>query len=103
MFSYMTTHKITPMSWSPLGSVFREDSPKTINIKSKLNALGEKYNATQDQLLLAWLLKHPSGIHPVIGTTNRKRISNAVAALHIDMNVQDWFGLLEASMGKEVD
>lgn len=100
---YMTTHKITPMSWSPLGSVFREDTPSNGRIRSKLKKLGKKYNATEDQLLLAWLLKHPSGIHPVIGTTNTERITNAVKAVGIDVELQDWFGLLEASKGSEVD
>lgn len=100
---YMTTHKITPMSWSPLGSVFKGDTPSNRKIKSELKKLSEKYNATEDQLLLAWLLKHPSGIYPVIGTTNKKRITNAVEAVDIDMDLQDWFGLLETSMGKEVD
>lgn len=99
---YMMTHGIIPMSWSPLGSVFREDTPQNQRIKKKLKALNEKYNATDDQLLLAWLLKHPSGIHPVIGTTNKERITNAVKASEINLELKDWFELLEASVGEEV-
>jgi len=93
---------IIPMSWSPLGTYFKEETPQNLRIKKKIEELSEKYNATDDQLLLAWLLKHPSGIHPVIGTTNTSRITNAVKALDIDLALQDWFELLEVSMGRRV-
>lgn len=99
---YIMAHQITPMSWSPLGSVFREDTPQNIRIKNKLKELGAKYDATDDQLLLAWLLKHPANIHPVIGTTSKDRITNAVQAVAINLERKDWFELLEASTGEEV-
>lgn len=99
---YMMTNGITPMSWSPLGNVFREDTPQNIRIKNKLKELSKKYDATDDQLLLAWLLKHPSKIHPVIGTTNKSRISNAMKSVEINLELKDWFELLEASVGEEV-
>lgn len=96
------TNGIIPMSWSPLGTFFKEETPQNSRIKTKLNELSEKYNATEDQLLLAWLLKHPSGIHPVIGTTQNSRITDAVKAQDINLDLQDWFELLEASMGNRV-
>lgn len=99
---YIITKGITPMSWSPLGSVFREETPQSDRIKKALEPLCEKYNATQDQLLLAWLLKHPAGIHPVIGTTTASRITNAVLAEKIALSLKDWFTILEASVGEEV-
>jgi len=52
--------------------------------------------------LLAWLLKHPSNIHPVIGTTNRDRIVNAQKAIQIKLELEDWFLLLKASQGHAV-
>lgn len=99
---HMQIHKITPMSWSPLGGVFREDTEQTRRIKKVLTSLTEKYSATEDQLLLAWILKHPSGVHPVIGTTSEGRIANAVKATTIELELQDWFELLVASQGHKV-
>ena len=93
---------ITPMCWSPLGNVFREETDANSRIKEVLEKLVEKYNVTEDQLLLAWILKHPSGIHPVIGTTNKERIGNAVKALEIELELEDWFTLLVASQGHKV-
>lgn len=93
---------IQTMCWSPLGSVFRNDTAQTIRIKEVLKTLTAKYAVTEDVLLLAWILKHPSKISPVIGTTNKERILNANKALEINLDLEDWFLLLEASQGKEM-
>jgi len=102
VLDYMLLNKITPMAWSPLGLVFKDDSEQTRRIHKQLGALLEKYNSTVDQLLLAWILKHPSGIHPVIGTTNKKRIQNAIKALDIELPIEDWFEILVACQGHKV-
>ncbi|MCD2258481.1 aldo/keto reductase [Psychroserpens sp. XSD401] len=99
---HMMTNQITSMAWSPLGSVFREDNEQTRRIHRQLGELLEKYDATEDQLLLAWILKHPSRIHPVIGTTNAKRISNAIKAVDINLELEDWFKILVACQGHKV-
>ncbi|MEH6511640.1 aldo/keto reductase [Maribacter arcticus] len=90
------------MSWSPLGNYFREESQANKRIKNVLSDLTKKYNATEDQLLLAWILKHPSKIHPVVGTATPKRLKLAMDAVNIEMELQDWFALLEANEGNEV-
>ena len=100
--SYMKTNSITAMSWSPFGSVFREDNEQSRRIHKQLGALTDKYNATEDQLLLAWILKHPLNIHPLIGTTNLKRMTNAVKATNLNLDLEDWFLTLEASQGHKV-
>lgn len=99
---YMTTCGIKPMAWSPLGSVFREDNEQTRRIHKQLGELMDKYNATEDQLLLAWIMKHPAGIHPVVGTTNKKRLTQAVEASKIELELEDWFLILVASQGHKV-
>lgn len=99
---YMITHSIAPMSWSPLGSVFREDTAQTQRIHKQLELLTDKYNATKDQLLLAWILRHPSGIYPVVGTTNTERLEKAIEASKIELELEDWFLLLVASQGHKV-
>lgn len=94
--------EMIPMAWSPLGYVFKEDSEQTRRIHKQLGEFIDKYQATEDQLLLAWIFKHPAGIHPVIGTTNKDRITNAVKATKIKLDLEDWFLILAASQGYEV-
>lgn len=91
-----------PMSWSPLGNVFKHPTEQTIRIINQLGQFMDKYNATEDQLLLAWTMKHPSNIHPVIGTTSKQRIVDAVKAVDISLTLEDWFLMLAASQGHEV-
>lgn len=99
---HMYTHGITPMCWSPLGVVFKEKNDQTYRIHNVLGTLSEKYNVAKDQLLLAWILKHPSQIYPVIGTTSKERIRAAANAIAIDLSEIDWFQLLVASQGHKV-
>jgi predicted oxidoreductase len=102
MLDFMASTGIKPMAWSPLGSVFKEDNEQTRRIHKQLGALMDKYNATEDQLLLAWILKHPAGIHPVVGTTNKDRLKNAIEAVNIKLELEDWFLILTASQGCKV-
>ncbi len=99
---HMMLNGIKPMAWSPLGVVFKERGEQINRINQVLFNLMVKYEATADQLLLAWLLKHPAGIHPVIGTTSTERIINSVNALNITLETEDWFMLLVASQGHKV-
>ncbi len=99
---HMQLNNIQPMSWSPLGTVFKEDNEKTRRIHKQLGALLQKYNATEDQLLLAWILKHPANILPVVGTTNTKRLTDAMVATTINLELEDWFLILVACQGHKV-
>lgn len=96
------SHKRMAMSWSPLGIYFKENSPKTQRIRRAMEPMMEKYNASEDQLLLAWVLRHPADVYPVVGTATKARLKDSVKALKIDLELEDWFVLLEASMGQEV-
>jgi predicted oxidoreductase len=99
---YLTTENIQAMAWSPLGTVFKKDTEQIRRIRKQLDELTHKYNATEAQLLLAWLLKHPADIHPVIGTTNLDRITNAAKTMAIDLDLEDWFLILVACQGHKV-
>ena len=96
---YMQANKILPMAYSPLGSYFKEGSNK---IKKVVESLKDKYSCTDYHLLISWLLKHPSKVYPVIGTTKSDRIKKSMKSLKIEIELIDWFELLEASVGNRV-
>ncbi|WP_245917686.1 aldo/keto reductase [Aureitalea marina] len=99
---YMKLNGIVPMCWSPLGGVFKDDNEQTDRIKSTLEELCPTYDAAPDQLLLAWIMKLPAAIHPVIGTTDPKRMKQAMEATEIQLSEIDWFKLWVASTGHKV-
>jgi predicted oxidoreductase len=99
------TKKIIPMAWSPLGGgdLFKpSDDERNIRVVSAAGILASKYNATPDQILLSWLLQHPSGILPVLGTAKIERIKKSMEALQIKLSREEWFMLWRASTGQEV-
>jgi predicted oxidoreductase len=99
---YMQTHKIRPLSWNPLGTVFREDTKKTRRLKKLLADLVQKYSFGSDTLLLAWILKHPAGVIPIAGTVNIARIQSLMKAVELEMDKEDWFAIWTESMGDDV-
>jgi len=90
-------HRVGAMAWSPLGGgkLIKEGSQEMFNKKSR-------YGATQTQLSLAWLLRHPANIFPVIGTTKPERITESAKAIEIHLDIQDWFEMLLVVQGKEM-
>jgi len=98
---YHQQNNIMTMAWSPLGGAHKID--ELSEFRQTLYEQSEKYECTESQIVLAWLLKHPAKIHPVLGTSKTKRIEEALGALKIELSLQDWFVLYEASRGVEVD
>jgi predicted oxidoreductase len=99
---HMQTNQIIPMCWSPLGSVFRKEDDQSQRIKNIANELAAKYEVSDDIILLAWILKHPAGILPVCGTSDKNRLANLMKATTVEMELQDWFSLWTASAGNDV-
>jgi predicted oxidoreductase len=99
---YMQIHKIRPMSWNPLGCVFREEIPQTHRLKKLLAGLVSKYHLGSDSLLLSWVLKHPAKVIPIAGTVNVARIQSLMKAVELEMEPEDWFAIWTESMGEKV-
>ena len=94
---------LRPTAWSVMGSYFSDQSDENIRIKKVIVELCDKYNAEENQILLAFILKHPSKIIPVIGTSKAETIRTLSKTLQIDLDLEDWFRILEYIKGKEVD
>lgn len=95
---------ISPMAWSPFagGRIFSPDDERSQRVYDTLSQLAKKYNAGIDQIVLAWLMMHPSDPIIILGTGKIERVRTAVGAEDIDLSRQDWFRILEASHGEEV-
>lgn len=104
MLDHCMQYQIVPMAWAPLGGgILNDDShPRFRSIVSTATLLAEKYETGVNEILLAWLHRHPSGILPVIGTTKIERLIQAKNAAGILLEREDWFKLLAASTGEEV-
>lgn len=97
-------NKITPMAWAPLGGGLLNDDlhPHYRSIIATASELAQEYNTGVNEVLIAWLLAHPSDIIPVIGTTKVERLVQAKNARSIQLTREDWFKLWTASRGEDV-
>ncbi len=92
-------NRISPMAWSPLGGGKHFEDER---IKNTLQNSSELCQCTPTQLLLAWLLKHPSTIFPIIGTTKPERIEESAKSLNVHLERQYWFEMLKWVTEKDV-
>ncbi len=94
--------RVMPQAWSPLGGGRLAGAPRDSALSRALASLGQELSATPEQLAIAWLLRHPADIHPVLGTGRLERIRRLVEAQSLALDRQQWFALLEAARGCEV-
>lgn len=100
---FFLKERIIPMAWSPLagGSFVNPQSEKELRVSNALKEVAEELNIDSiDKIIYSWLLKHPASIIPVIGTGKIERIKNAVDALGISLNLEQWYKIFIASRGE---
>ena len=73
------------------------DNPGYEKLNQVMDDLCIKYHTNKNALAVAWLLKHPAGIIPTIGTTNPEHLKDSLDALNFTLTRQDWFDLYLAS------
>jgi len=102
--AYLQERGIPPMAWSPLGGgrLFDESSKETAELRKALAASASNHSVDIDAIAVAWLLRHPSRIMPVMGTNNLSRIEQLSKAFDVTMSREEWFELLQAANGVEV-
>lgn len=96
---------VRPMAWSPLGGgrLFEKDCDQAVRLCGVLGRIGRELGgASVDQVALAWVLMHPAGFLPVLGTGSAARIDNAIGALDLTLSREQWFDVWRASVGKDV-
>ena len=99
--AYLQEHELAPMAWSPLGGgkLFGDDYSA---LHTKLTQMGRAHSVDAGAMAIAWLLAHPAGIIPIIGTNNMTRIAALAKADTVEMDRQSWFELYAASIGRNV-
>lgn len=102
---YCREYGILVQAWSPLagGRLFADAVAKDLLPAAGLVAqLAETKGVAPEAILLAWLLKHPAGIQPIIGTTNPDRLVASCQADTIELSREEWYALLAAARGAGV-
>lgn len=102
---FFLREEIHPMAWSPLsgGKIFNPEDERGIRIKTKLKEIAERLGVEDiEKVIYAWLLAHPAGIMPIVGTGKIERLKKAVQSVDIELTREQWFEIYVASMGHKV-
>jgi len=108
LVDYCRIHDIQVQAFSPLkgGTIFGKPwllagsesvAPELRKLSEMLEAIASKHSATPAAIMLAWLLRHPAGIVPIMGSTNPVHIAQNCAADGIDLSVEEWTTLLNST------
>jgi len=92
------TRGVTPLAWSPLGGgrIAASDGP----VVDALDRLAAHHGVDRTAIALAFVLAHPSGPVPIIGTQRADRIVAAGAAMAIHLDRAEWYELYQAGTGE---
>ncbi len=95
--------KLPPMIWSALGggALFSEDE-RAKRVRGVLQRLADARGVSIETVVYAWLLRHPARLIPILGSRRETALDAAVQACAWEMDLQDWFEILEAGAGQPV-
>jgi len=107
LLDYCRLNDILIQAWSPVagGQLIdpKPDASERVRAAAQRVAeLAAAHNTTREAIALAWLLRHPAGIQPIIGTTNVDRLLASCQADAVSLTREEWYSLLIAARGANV-
>lgn len=100
---YCQQQQVQLQAWAPLAQGKYSGKSDADEPTSKLvSTLAAHYGVSREAIVLGWLMRHPAGIQPVIGTTNPTRIKACAQATDLTLTRLDWYKLFEAARDQEV-
>lgn len=95
---------LTPMAWSPLGGgrLAAPETPRDKAVAAALDAVAEAQGVSRTVAAYSWLMAHPAGIIPIIGSQTPARIAEGADALKVRWTRTDWYAVLVAARGERL-
>jgi predicted oxidoreductase len=92
---------LTPLAWSPLGGgrLAKPESPRDHAICAALDKVAGEAGVSRSVAAYSWLMAHPAGIVPIIGSQQAERIAEGMAAMNVQWTRTDWYAVLVAARG----
>lgn len=101
VLDYCRLHDITIQPWSPFQYGFFEgvflDNPKFPELNRKIDEIAAKHSVSNTTIAIAWLLRHPAKMQPVIGTMNLDRLRDCCKASEVWLSREEWYEIYRAA------
>jgi len=105
IIDYCRMKGILVQAWGPVGAgsfLPSNDSGEKSLLSGTLRALAEQHGVAPETIAIAWLLRHPARIQPVIGSVRPKRIAALAAGDSVVLSREEWWSLLSAALGGKI-
>ena len=76
------------------------DNPKFPELNAAIDALAAQYGVTNSAMAIAWILRHPARMQPIVGTTNAKRLQDICKASDVTLTRPEWYAIYRAAGNK---
>lgn len=103
---------LTPMAWSPLAGGFlgngkksvlpKQENYKPAKVRRRLDLMARDFDVSRGAVALAWLLRHPAGIIPIVGSIQPERIRELTAATELKLSREQWYALLTSALKEDL-
>lgn len=101
ILDYCRLKDIIVQPWSPFQYGFFEgvflDNPKFPELNKTINAIAKDKGVTNTAIAVAWLLRHPAHMQPILGTTSPQRVKDSCQASGITLSREEWYQIYLAA------
>ena len=96
--------RLTPLAWSPLGGgrLLSPESARDRAVGVELDRIAAEQEVSRSVAAYGWLMAHPAGIIPIIGSQSAERITEGARAMSMRWTRQDWYAVLVAARGEKL-
>ena len=105
---YCRLKGVSLQAWRPLarglltGGDLSDASPAAVETAALVQELAETYSVSGEAIVLAWLMRHPAGIMPVLGTSRCDRLRACAEGLKVTLSRDEWYRLFETARGAKM-
>ena len=104
VLDYSRLNDMTIQPWSPFCFGFFEGffigSDRYPELNAKLDELAEKYGVTNSAIAIAWILRHPAKMQPIVGTMTPERLAGIAKAADIELTRPEWYEIYKSAGNK---
>ena len=97
---YCTMNAVTVQAWSPIAKGALKPEGENSELFNAVQEIAHEYSTTPEAIMVAWILRHPSKIQPIVGSITPERIVAAAKGAAIDLTREQWYKLFTAARRK---
>ena len=103
---YCRLHDITIQPWSILQIDRKEgtflEHKDYVELNEVLQKYADKYHVSKSAIVLAWILRHPANMQPILGTTKPSRVKEMCAGVNVTLTREEWYDIYMKGVQKRL-